>query len=221
MRANRHFRKSLPLFILILLVLLILAGFCVIKHHTSNEAITPTPTTSIDTEQTVFFYQKDDAWKDDALGDSAFHMRDSGCLVSCLAAAFQMQNLTPTDFPDEMTPGTLNAYLSDNHAYDSEGNLQWTVLEEIAGVHIAMHDATDINASDLENLLTDGVYPIVRVRVNGVGSWHYVLIAGCDIEDFWCMDPLEETKTLIPLSDFGGKIYAVRYLQIPNRLSNS
>lgn len=45
------------------------------------------------------------------------------------------------------------------------------------------------------------------------GSYHYVLLVGSADGTYLCMDPLQAKEQTVPLSDFGGKIYAVRVLQ--------
>ena len=60
--------------------------------------------------------------------------------------------------------------------------------------------------------LAKRIFPIVRVRVNGSGSFHYVLIVNSDGKEFRCMDPMNPSDSLVPLSDFGNCIYAVRYI---------
>ena len=56
---------------------------------------------------------------------------------------------------------------------------------------------------------------IVRVRVKGLGNFHYVLLVKCQDGQFWCMDPLHAEEELVPLSAFGNRIYAIRYLYRP------
>ena len=61
---------------------------------------------------------------------------------------------------------------------------------------------------DDEEYLNDGKYPIVRVRMSGVGNFHYVLIVGAKEDVYICMEPLEDELTA--LSKYGNRIYAVR-----------
>lgn len=58
------------------------------------------------------------------------------------------------------------------------------------------------------NCLEEGYFPIVRVRMKGFGSFHYVLIVGSENGDYVCIDPLEDEMTT--LSDYAGRVYAVR-----------
>ena len=118
--------------------------------------------------------------------------------------------MTPEGFTEELTPGTLNAYFSVNHIYDNEGNLQWDALEQTAGIAPVLKSAEETDNRELEQWLSEGIFPIVRVRMGGVGNYHFVLLVSSENGEFFCMDPLEEKEQLVPMSDFGGKIYAVR-----------
>ena len=66
---------------------------------------------------------------------------------------------------------------------------------------------------ELDQELAAGRYPIVRVKMPKSGSYHYVLLVGSADGTYLCMDPLQTKAQTVPLSDFGGKIYAVRVLQ--------
>lgn len=69
----------------------------------------------------------------------------------------------------------------------------------------------DVSSTEIEECLESGNYPIVRVRVKGVGSFHYVLIVGRRDGEYLCMDPLEDNVT--KLSDYGNRVYAVRLVR--------
>ena len=148
----------------------------------------------------VVCYRQDDAeWEEDALGDSSYTMKSSGCLVSCIATALSTSG-------DDITPGELNALFSQNDVYDEDGNIQWKNIEKIDGYAVKVYD--NVSKSDINQCLEEGHYPIVRVRRHGWGSYHYVLIAGAKDKEYICMDPLSDR--LLKLSDYKGMVYAVR-----------
>lgn len=147
----------------------------------------------------IFYRQDDEAWAKDLLGDSSYTMKSSGCLVTCIASAVSAGGET-------VTPGELNALLSENAVYDGEGNMQWAGLAELEGYHVAVYP--NVSNKDIEKCLKDGHYPIVRVRVRGIGNVHYVLITGVKDGEYLCMDPLKDELT--KLSDYLGRVYAVR-----------
>lgn len=164
-------------------------------------------------EQVVFFRQKDDRWKTDTLGDSVYHMADSGCLTCCVAAALQMQQISVDGLPENADAGEVNQFFSEHGVYDGAGNLLWEMLEQTAGVSVRKQDAAELQDGELDQELAAGRYPIVRVKMPKSGSYHYVLLVGSADGTYLCMDPLQAKEQTVPLSDFGGKIYAVRVLQ--------
>ncbi len=142
-------------------------------------------------------------------------MADSGCLVTCIAAAASMETGA------EVTPGQLNDFLSGRGSdslagqggaptgfsvYDGRGNLQWGPLQETGVYKAEIYDT--VSEEILYDCLERGHYPIVRVRLGGLGSFHYVLVVGVEDGDFLCMDPMADD--LRRLADYGGRVYAVR-----------
>lgn len=150
-------------------------------------------------DQVICYRQDDEAWAKDFLGDSAYTMKSSGCLVTCIASAVSAGG-------ESVTPGELNALLSANMVYDHEGNMQWNNLAKLEGYHVTVYSS--VSNEDIESCLTDGHYPIVRVRMGGIGNIHYVLIVGAEDGEYLCMDPLKDEPA--KLSHYFGRIYAVR-----------
>ena len=150
-------------------------------------------------EQAVLYRQDDEKWADDKLGNSVYSMAGSGCLVSCIATAI-------SDGENMITPGELNKLFSENGVYDTEGNIQWGQISEMDGFEVEVFSSP--SNETIEKCLADGKYPIVRVRMKGLGNFHYVLIVGTEAGKYVCMDPLEDE--LIMLSDYGNRVYAIR-----------
>lgn len=151
--------------------------------------------------QNVTSYRQDDArWANDVLGNSSFTMESSGCLVSCIASAVSMES------EDTVTPGELNRLFTEHGVYDSEGNIQWSAIDNIDGYSAQVY--SNVSQPEIDRCLADGHYPIVRVRMNIVGNFHYVLIVGTENGDYVCMDPLKSELT--GLSQYAGRVYAVR-----------
>ena len=159
--------------------------------------------TEIPPHDVAIYRQDDERWADDMLGDSSFTMKSSGCLVSCIASAASMESGT------EVTPGELNSIFTEHSVYDSEGNIQWSALDNINGYSTQVYQ--DVSQQEIDQCLAAGHYPIVRVRVNMVGNFHYVLITGTEKEEYICMDPLKNELT--ELSQYGNKVYAVRVVR--------
>lgn len=146
------------------------------------------------------YRQDDERWAKAALGNSSFTMKSSGCLVTCIASALSMEGT------QEVTPGELNKIFSGNNVYDSEGNIQWSAIENIGGYSVNVYN--DVDEQVIYQWLSEGHYPIARVRVNGIGNWHYVLVVGLEDQEYICMDPLKNELTR--LSQYLNRVYAVR-----------
>lgn len=213
MRTRKRKRVLLFLCGLVLLLAIAVAGLCYWSHQRGTQSVSISAVQEYAPENVTYFYQKSPKWQADALGDSKYTMADSGCLTCCVASVLQMQKIAVSGLASDADAGAVNRFFSENGVYDSEGNLLWEKLSQVTGKTVVKKDASELAEGELDELLASGVYPIVRVRVGGVGNYHYVLLVESQDGAFWCMDPLEETPKAVPLSDFGDKIYAVRYLQ--------
>lgn len=144
------------------------------------------------------FRQDDAQWANDTLGNSNYTMEKSGCITTCIATAVS-KGL------DDTTPGELNTLFSENNVYDKDGNLQWQQLKSLG---YSADVLKSVSEKDIYTYLKNCQLPIVRVRVNGFGSFHYVLIVGVEDGEYICMDPLKDNLT--KLSDYKNRVYAVR-----------
>lgn len=147
----------------------------------------------------VFYRQDDEKWAAETMGDSVYTLGKSGCLVSSIASAVTMMG-------DEKTPYTLNKTLSRQNVFDAEGNLLWENLRNTGEYEADVFG--NVTNELLENLLKDGKYPIIRVRMYGLGNFHYILVVKAESGEYYCMDPLRDG--LVPLSQYGNRVYAVR-----------
>lgn len=178
-------------------VLVLAAAFCVLCFRGSarihaSEDVSPKG-------NVVFYRQDDESWAQETLGDSVYTMEKSGCLVCCIASAVSMMG-------EERTPGALNEEFTAQNVYDREGNLLWEELRKTGKYEADVF--TKVSEEQLTECLKDGKYPIVRVRMRGLFDFHYVLIVKAQDGMFYCMDPLKDG--LIPLRQYGNRIYAVR-----------
>lgn len=193
--------------------LLILAGtaasgyFWYRDRQSQPVTVTADQAQELPAESVVYFRQKDDRWRADALGDSRYHMADSGCLVCCVASALQMQHLSVEGLPADADAGQVNEFFSAHGVYDSKGNLQWEVLEQVTGL-----TAEERDAAALDECLQNGDDPIVLVKMPKSGSFHFVLLVGSSDGEYQCMDPLQSEEQTVPLSCFGSRIYGMRVL---------
>lgn len=208
-RRTSNGKRLLTILFYALLFLCLLAAAFAFRTR-GGRAVSPGIT--IESGGTVFFSQRDEAWASERLGDSAFTMGSSGCLVTCIASALNMQKTIP-DNMEILTPLTLNAALSDAGAYDTQGNLLWDALHKSFALET---DLIGSASSDLiDSYLEKGIYPIARVRVNGLGGYHFVLITGAEKGEYLCMDPLKKEAETVPLSEYAGRIYSLRCVYRP------
>ena len=207
--------KKKHLYALTVLLIILAAGALFFDMSRQHGSVLVRASHAAGSSDIICYLQSDPAWAEDFLGSSSYTMKSSGCLTTCLAEALQYEGITPetiTGAADSIDPGALNMFLSKEHVYDNEGNIQWEPLENVLNVTAVRQGADGITGKTLENLLAKRIFPIVRVRVNGSGSFHYVLIVNSDGKEFRCMDPMNPSDSLVPLSDFGNCIYAVRYI---------
>lgn len=194
--VKNHKKIILLLFVIAAILLFIAGGIYWRLHH--GIKIEPSKEYEVD-EKVVLYRQDDSAWADDELGESGYVMKSSGCLVSCIASAISTGG-------EVITPKSLNELFSDNNVFDSEGNIQWENIAKIEGYHTEVFDA--VSNESIEKCLDAANYPIVRVRMGGMGNFHYILIVGTENGDYVCMDPLQDKLT--KLSDYGSRVYAIR-----------
>lgn len=153
-----------------------------------------------------FFLQNDERWADDELSGSGYHMRGSGCLVSCIASALQAQGI-------DTNPGELNRLFNENEVYNERGEVIWSNISNVYP-QVRTEIPSQINPEQIERALDNGNYPIVKVRYKGTGYQHWVLLIGSAGGDYLCMDPLNAGKNPLPLSEHGGTVYACRFITI-------
>lgn len=154
------------------------------------------------------YYQRDERWKEDTLGNSGFSMGGSGCLTCCIASALSTEaEVLGTGF--SVTPGELNRIFGEQEVYNVQGDIVWAQIKE-ALPQTQVVVASSVKEKEIESLLADGHYPIVKVKVGGHGASHWVLLVGSRDGEYLCMDPLEPDGELIPLGRHGGVVYRMR-----------
>lgn len=206
-------KNKKKIIVLILLVIaFIISGLTAVYLYKNRYAEKILPSKEITADNAVAFYQKDDLWKDDCLGNSEYHMGDSGCLTTCISSMLLMQNISVDEVPD-ITPGTLNEFFSNNNVYDEEGNLQWDVAGSALNIKFVKKETSEISQTELESLIERNLYPIVCVKMPSSGNYHFVLLVGSDEHSFLCMDPLNKDKNIVSMDKFSNTIYSVRYCE--------
>lgn len=190
-------KRACSVIVLLAGILIIVLGFMLLRFRGSTvvhagEMISSNP-------KIVFYRQDDERWAAETMGDSAYTLAESGCLVSCIASAVTMMG-------NEKTPYALNEMFSGQNVFDAEGNLLWDNLRNTGEYEAEVFGS--VTEELLTSLLKEGKYPIVRVRMYGLGNFHYVLIVKAEAGEYYCMDPLRDG--LVPLSLYGNRVYAIR-----------
>lgn len=194
--------------VLLVLCFGVLAGVFLVFRSRGDKAVAIIPAEDHPVGNVAIYCQKDEAWKDDMLGDSYYRMGGSGCLTSCIASALSTE-AEVWDTGEIITPGELNRLFGENQVYNAQGDIVWGQIKEAlpkAGVAVA----SSVSEEEIEELLDKGHYPVVKVKVGGNGASHWVLLVGAENGTYMCMDPLSEDGELVPLSRHGGVVYRMR-----------
>jgi hypothetical protein len=152
------------------------------------------------------FAQSDPLWADDQLGPTPSSMAEAGCAV-CSAA------MVLAFYGQDIDPGRLNTFLSENGGYTSEGWLYW---EKAADYHpgAARHAYEDLPSYYLIDSNLERRNPvIVRIRLpNGVT--HFVVIIGKEGFDYLIQDPAAAGANGVhPLRILAPQIEALRFYE--------
>lgn len=201
---NADRRAAWPKAAVIFGILLIVAGFLYLRLRNGIQIKAPQDREIWSGAEPVLYRQDDERWGEERLGDSEYTMRSSGCLVSSIASAVSMESGT------EVTPGVLNERFSGEQVYDTAGNLLWERLNDLGEYRVDVYG--EASAEVIDACLSEGRYPVVRVRMYALGNIHYVLIVGVREGKYLCMDPLKDRIT--KLSSYGNRVYAVRCVSL-------
>lgn len=152
------------------------------------------------------FAQGDPRWAEDQLGPTPSSMAGAGCAV-CSAA------MVLAFYGQDIDPGRLNTFLSENGGYTSEGWLYW---EKAADYHpgAARHAYEDLPSYYLIDSNLERLNPvIVRIRLpNGVT--HFVVIIGKEGFDYLIQDPAAAgANGVYPLRILAPQIEALRFYE--------
>jgi hypothetical protein len=152
------------------------------------------------------FAQSDPRWGDDQLGATPSSMAEAGCAV-CSAA------MVLAFYGQDIDPGRLNDFLSDNGGYTPQGWIYW---EKAADYHpgVARHAYEDLPSYYLiDSNLERGNPVIVRIRLSN-GVTHFVVIIGKNGFDYLIQDPATAgANGVYPLRNLTPQIDALRFYE--------
>ncbi len=189
-------------------VCICMAGVLWVLRVRGDRAVTIRPEKDYQAGEVVFYDQTDKRWSGDKLGASVYTMKSSGCLTTCIASSLSTQ-WSREGAGRPMTPGELNEYFKEQGVYNDSGDILWDRLRE-ALPDGEVYAASSVRGEEIEELLAQGHYPIVKVKMYGRGAQHWVLLVGGEDGEYFCMDPLLNQGELVPLSLHGGKVYRMR-----------
>lgn len=205
---RRRKRRKLPDSFLLAVSICAALSAAFIWHSRGSGGVALYPKQESEPPEMIYFMQKDPEWAEERLGKARDTMASSGCLVCSLAAGLDMQaRELGLDF--YMTAGELNEALADARAYTDSGAVIWgQIPSAVTGTECYVAEA--VKAEEIDRFLSQGVYPVVKVRVGGVGVYHWVLVTGTDDNGYLCMDPMSEKDEPVSLSQFHDKVYSMR-----------
>jgi hypothetical protein len=153
------------------------------------------------------FFQGDDHWGRDHLGNTSGTLGAEGCAVASASMVLSHYGI-------DVDPGRLNKFLTENNGYEGRAWLRWegAALFSPGLVEKAYEDLPSYARIDW-NLL-HGNPVIVRVRLAD-GITHFVVIVGKQGLDYLIRDPAgrgcEDAGRIYPFRCLGVPIEALRY----------
>lgn len=201
-------RKKIIYITFFILLIVVATALFYRLHRPKNSGTAVLPQAAFSCDSISFYRQRDASWADDKMGESKYIMASSGCLTTALAAGLEMEK-QKEDPMYELTPGELNRLFSENGVYNSSGDIVWGNISSALD-EVQVYVGKTVSSTIIDNFLSEGKYPVVRVRVGGNGAMHWVLIVSSDETMYYCMDPLSQQTTAVPLSSFDNKIYSIR-----------
>ena len=134
--------------------------------------------------------QGDYRWAKMTLGSCSDTMSEIGCAVTSLAI---LTAHSQSASPDEVNPGTLCEYLSDNDGFDSYGNLYWAAVSGLvpdfgftkkADISIKTEKAI---TNQLAGYINQGYYIVLSVRNDA----HWVAVDTITDNEVYMFDPAQ------------------------------
>lgn len=135
------------------------------------------------------YSQKDARWSDHKMGSSGKTIGNSGCMMTCVAAAYRV------------TPAVLNTYLSSNKGYTSGGALDHykaAGYDGPDGLQYVKSGSLPGNASSVGQGIKNGYVYIVRsYRFNE----HWCLAYKATEGQVYYLDPIDGTTRRVGATD--------------------
>jgi hypothetical protein len=203
-------RRTIKISVIITILAIVLtAGFFVLKYgyallQIKSAGVALKPTKAIELRAVVYYLQNDPAWSSDKLGNTSSSMGGAGCLVTSISTAMDYYGV-------KYSPQEVNRLFSEKGVFNDSGQVIWKDIKNAVPEIDYKYDRV-FDTRTIETLLDEGLLPIIEVKYRGAGASHWVVVIGSDGADFLVMDPLNQSKTPVKLSEHGGRAYAYRVL---------
>ena len=197
--------KKRLFFSLSFIVIITLALLILFSPRESENAIMPVVggSTLISTPVGVIPYhlQNDSRWSEETIGGSGERMAAAGCTITCIAMGLSALGY-------ELNPSQECALLKQQEGFTGNGYVIWDKVGGLTdgAIRIALSPARDEKiAAELRQRR-----PVIAKIFLQETIQHWVLIVGKDGEDYLVMDPLNQHRALVKVSDLATKIEAIR-----------
>ncbi|MDP2183228.1 MAG: hypothetical protein Q8K99_11755 [Actinomycetota bacterium] len=151
-----------------------------------------------------YYLQNDPAWAAETLGGSGETMGSAGCTVSCIASGVSALG-------SPMDPGEVCAALKSADGFTGSGEVIWSAVSEITGGKIRI-ELPVLSYDVIDRELSQGRPVITKVMLSETVP-HWVLIVAKDGQEYLVVDPLNQERRLVRLSERSATIHAIRVLR--------
>lgn len=212
MNTKQPFKNKLFLTVFIILCFGLIAGAVFASPYIAGQyikivGINLSPDSAIEPLVDIIYLQTDERWKYEYLAQTESTLEESGCLTCVVATDLLYMGY-------DVNPIAVNNKFNESGAYTPNGELIWYKINSAySGISYEYKKA--FSGNTISSDLYQGYLPIVKVKYNKTGVFHWVLVVGADEKDFLVLDPLKESGEVIPLSTHG-KVYAYRVLKKEN-----
>jgi Peptidase C39 family len=151
-----------------------------------------------------YYLQHDPQWAEELIGGSQERMASVGCTISCVAMGLARHGYA-------LDPLQLCRALKEQEGFTVGGLLLWNKIAAITNNTVTV-EFPRLSHATLDTELQQGTPIIARIRLHEVVT-HWVLIVGKEGLEYLIMDPLNDAKQLMRLSERSKKIHAIRVLR--------
>ncbi len=186
-----------------LLIITIVWTYFIKITSIKNYWIIVEPSKTIVPKQVDFYRQDNPEWSEEKIWKTKLSLWGYGCLLSVIATSL-------CDLGYNTTPKELNSVFSKNNVYDENWEIIWYKIHSVIP-EVDYEYKRIFSSSTIEDALEEWLLPMVKVKYHKKGAFHWVLVTWAKNWEFLVADPLESSKSLIPLDEHW-KVYAYRVL---------